>query len=138
MGNLATYYPGNNYVDYIGADVYDQAWATYPGAAAEFAAMKSEPYGLDWLVSFSKRHDKSLTLPEWGLGSGAGDNGAPVAVPNTEVSGGDNPTFIKDMEKWISEHHVYEATFWDYGTGVVSSTKNPSAFATLEHVHRSA
>jgi hypothetical protein len=97
--------------------------------------MKSEPDGLDWLASFAAQQGKRLTLPEWGLGPGAGNNGAPISLPDEEVSGGDDPTFIKDMPRWIAAHHVYEATFWDYGSGVVSSTKNPSAFAALEHLH---
>ncbi len=31
VGNLANFYPGNAYVDYVAEDVYDQAWGTYPG-----------------------------------------------------------------------------------------------------------
>ena len=30
MGNLASYYPGDAYVDMIGMDVYDTAWNSYP------------------------------------------------------------------------------------------------------------
>ena len=78
-GNLAQYYPGDHYVDYVGVDVYDQSWAEYPGAAAEFATMKTEPFGLDWIATFAAAHGKQITLPEWGLGAGPGAGGAPIS-----------------------------------------------------------
>jgi hypothetical protein len=131
VGNLANYYPGNSYVDYIGADVYDQNWAKYPGAAAEFATLETETYGLNWLASFAAQQGKPVTLPEWGLGGPPGNNGAPLSAPGEEVSGGDDPTFISDMSAWISSHNVFEATFWDYGSSLVSSTSNPNSLAAL-------
>ena len=131
VGNLASYYPGNNYVDYIGADVYDVAWATYPGAAAEFNTMETENYGLNWLATFAAQQGKPITLPEWGLGWGDGNAGQPVSDPGNETSGGDDPTFINDMANWIDTHNVYEATFWDYGSSTVASGSNPNTEAAL-------
>ena len=42
-GNLAAFYPGNKYVDYVGLDVFDVEWQSYPGAKAEFAHIKRAP-----------------------------------------------------------------------------------------------
>jgi Glycosyl hydrolase family 26 len=136
VGDLAGYYPGNNYVDYIGADVYDQAWASYPGAAAEFATLKTEQYGLDWLATFAAQQGKPITLPEWGLGSGPGNGGAPITVEGQEVAGGDDPTFVSDMSGWIAHHNVYEATFYDVGQSAVSSTVDPKSLAALAESNR--
>jgi hypothetical protein len=133
VGNLANYYPGNNYVDYIGADVYDTSWATYPGAQAEFNTMETETYGLNWLASFAAQQGKPITLPEWGLGWGDGNAGQPVSDPGNQVSGGDDPTFINDMANWIATNNVYEATFWDYGTSTVTGGTNPNSEAALIH-----
>jgi Glycosyl hydrolase family 26 len=133
VGNLANYYPGNSFVDYIGADVYDQSWATYPGAAAEFNTIKNQTYGLNWFASFAAAQGKPLTLPEWGLGGGPGNNGAPITVPNEEVAGGDNPTFINDMSAWIKANNVFEATFYDVGQSLVTSSTNAKAYAALAH-----
>jgi hypothetical protein len=132
-GNLADYYPGNSYVDLIGLDVYDISWGSYPGAAAEFTTLETEPYGLNWLASFAAQHGKLMTLPEWGLGWGDSDNGAPVSDPGTETSGGDDPTFINDMARWITANNVYEATIWDVGTSLVSPTSNSNSFAAVLH-----
>jgi hypothetical protein len=128
-GNLAAYYPGNDYVNLIGLDVYDISWGSYPGAATLFSTMLTEPYGLNWLASFASQHGKPMTLPEWGLGWGDSDDGAPVSDPGTETSGGDNPTFINDMAGWITAHHVLEATLWDVDQSAISSTENPNSFA---------
>ena len=130
-GNLANYYPGNSYVDLIGLDVYDISWSSYPGAAAEFTTIETEPYGLDWLASFAAQQGKPITLPEWGIGWGDSNKGAPVSDPGTETSGGDNPTFINDMAGWITANNVYEATLWDVSGSLVSPTSNPSSFAAV-------
>ena len=130
-GNLANYYPGNSFVDLIGLDVYDISWGSYPGIAAEFATIQTEPYGLNWLASFAAQQGKPITLPEWGLGWGHSNNGAPVSDPGSETSGGDDPTFINDMAGWIASHNVYEATLWDYTTSLVSPTSNPHSLAAV-------
>jgi hypothetical protein len=131
VGDLANYYPGDDFVDFVGADVYDQNWASYPGVAAEFATIESETYGLNWLVSFAVEHGKQITLPEWGLGSGKGDAGAPLTVAGEEVAGGDDPTFINDMATWIKANDVFEATFYDVGQSAVDSATDPNSFAAL-------
>jgi hypothetical protein len=137
VGNLANYYPGNAFVDYIGADVYDQSWASYPGASAEFSTIENQTYGLNWLASFAAQQGKPITLPEWGLGSGPGNGGAPIAAANEEVAGGDDPTFINDMAAWIASHNVYEATFYDVGQSAVNTTTDPKSFGALVSDFRS-
>ena len=66
-GNLAAFYPGSAYVDYIGLDVYDQTWATYAGISSEWNTYLTETYGLNWLAWFAASEGKPITLPEWGL-----------------------------------------------------------------------
>ena len=36
-------------------------------------------------------------------------------------SGGDDPTFINDMAQWINAHNVFNATFWDYGSSLLTA-----------------
>ena len=122
-GNLASYFPGNAYVDYVGLDVFDVEWKQYPGARAEFEHIETEPDGLNWLASFSSAHHKPMVFPEWGLGWGKSDGGAPLNG-TAAVSGGDNPVFINDMSHWFATHNVFEATYWDYGSSSVSACTN--------------
>jgi hypothetical protein len=129
---LAAYYPGNAFVDAIGMDVYDSEWQTYPGATAEFAKLTNEPNGLSWLASFASLHGKPIQIPEWGLGWGPSAPGSgPITVKGSEVSGGDNPTFVSLMSSWMTANHVTEATYWDYGTSAVSNTTNTKTLQAL-------
>jgi len=132
VGDLATFYPGNAYVDYIGLDLYDQAWANYTGIASEWNTYLTEPYGLNWLASFAASQGKPITLPEWGLDpSPSSNDGGPVSQPGTEVGGGDDPTFINDMAQWIQQNHVFDATYWDYNSSRLSQSSNPNSDAAF-------
>ena len=131
IGNLANYYPGNNYLDYIGLDLYDQSWGSYAGIASQWNADLTEPYGLNWLASFAASQGKQITLPEWGLGQGPGNDGGAVNDPGTKVSGGDDATFINDVAQWIRSHNVYNATFWDYGSSLLNTRSNPLSLAAF-------
>jgi hypothetical protein len=134
VGQLSRYYPGNSYVDEIGLDVYDNEQQTYPGATAEFRHMLTQRDGLNWLAAFASAHGKPIVLPEWGLGSGTcSASGQPIRVPNQQVCGGDDATWVKLMAHWIATHNVVEATYWDYDTSSVGGGNNPltaSALAT--------
>lgn len=125
VGNLANYYPGSAYVDYVGLDVYDQNWAVYPGGAAEFSNIETMGYGLDWLSTFAAAQGKQIVLPEWGLGQVPGDGGQPTTADNAQTSGGDNPTFINDMAQWIQANDVYEASYWQFGISALSPDLKP-------------
>jgi Glycosyl hydrolase family 26 len=132
VGDLATYYPGNAYVDFIGLDVYDTAWASYPGEQAQFDKIKTEPFGLNWLSSFAAQQNKPIVLPEWGLGWGASaPNSAAVTDPGKQTSGGDDPGFIIDVASWVIAHKVFEATYWDSGTSSLGRGANTESAAAL-------
>ncbi|HXY27792.1 MAG TPA: glycosyl hydrolase [Acidimicrobiales bacterium] len=131
VGDLAAYYPGDAYVDWIGLDVYDNDWGTYPGEPTEFDHMETQAYGLDWLAGFAAQHGKPVTFPEWGLGWGTCSADGQAVTGSQSVCGGDNGTFVSDMMGWIATHDVIEATYWDYGTSSVDNGSNPAAAAAL-------
>jgi outer membrane biosynthesis protein TonB len=131
VGNLANYYPGNGYVDDVAADVYDEAWGSYPGAAQEFSNLETEAFGLDWLSSFAAGQGKPIALGEWGLGSVPGHAGQAYSADNQKVSGGDDPTFIDDMANWIATNDVIEATYFDFGSSALSPSSNPNSYHAL-------
>ena len=83
VGDLAQYYPGDAYVDIVALDVYDEEWASYPGAAAEWNNMLTQADGLDWLASFGATHNKPLAIPEWGLGWTSNGEAVAVTTPTT-------------------------------------------------------
>ncbi len=130
-GDLANYYPGDAYVDYVGLDVYDVEWASYPGESTEFQHVQTQSFGLNWLASFSAAHSKPMVFPEWGLGWGTCSSGGQATAGSNQVCGGDNAGFVNDMARWFLTHNVFEATYWDYGSSSVDQGSNPNTAAAL-------
>jgi hypothetical protein len=105
-------YPGDDVVDIVGMDTYDQPQG---GAFSEFV---SEPYGLSDHSSFAEQHGKPMSYPEWGL-----------------FDNGDNPAYIKGMHGWISAHDVAYQTITDYCPhGVWVCPANPDAAQTYRQL----
>jgi hypothetical protein len=89
-------YPGDAYVDYIGADVYDHGWWTdYQDPVMRWHELKNQTNGLRWQRDFARAHRKRMSFPEWGLVLRADGHG-----------GGDNPYFVQKMHDWIAANDV--------------------------------
>ncbi|MFE6836775.1 glycosyl hydrolase [Streptomyces sp. NPDC057705] len=98
-------YPGDDVVDVIGMDSYDQA----PGKT--FDDQITQPYGLQQHVDFAKAHGKEISYPEWGL-----------------FRRGDNPEYVRRMLKWIEQHKPLYHTITDYCPhGVWQCKQNPES-----------
>ncbi|MFF5802470.1 glycosyl hydrolase [Streptomyces sp. NPDC012746] len=96
-------YPGDDVVDIIGMDSYDQ------GPGRDFDDQVSQPYGLQQHVDFAKAHGKAISYPEWGL-----------------FRRGDNPEYVRRMLKWIEQHRPVYHTITDYCPhGVWQCKQNP-------------
>ena len=99
-------YPGDQYVDFVGVDVYDTSWAedTYPtpagaaparrqaSAATVWSTISDGDHGLHFWARFAKEHGKRLAVPEWGLSARPDGRG-----------GGDNPLFVERMIQFIRD-----------------------------------
>ncbi|MGC0377207.1 glycoside hydrolase family 26 protein [Streptomyces sp. SAI-229] len=98
-------YPGDDTVDIIGMDSYDQP------AGHSFDEQVEEPYGLQAHVDFAKAHGKPISYPEWGL-----------------FRNGDNPEYMRRMLAWIDEHKPLYNTLTDYCPhGVWQCDDNPES-----------
>ncbi|MFF3844574.1 glycosyl hydrolase [Streptomyces sp. NPDC002328] len=98
-------YPGNDTVDVIGMDSYDQP------AGISFDQQVTEPYGLQAHVDFAKSHGKPISYPEWGL-----------------FRNGDNPGYMRSMLAWMDRHRPLYNTLTDYCPhGVWQCGQNPQA-----------
>ncbi|WP_405789274.1 glycosyl hydrolase [Streptomyces sp. NBC_00029] len=98
-------YPGDDVVDIIGMDSYDQ------GPGQTFDDQITQPYGLQHHVDFAKAHGKSISYPEWGL-----------------YRRGDNPEYMRRMLKWIQQHKPLYHTITDYCPhGVWQCKDNPQS-----------
>ncbi|TXS56655.1 glycoside hydrolase family 26 protein [Streptomyces sp. t39] len=98
-------YPGDDVVDIIGMDSYDQP----PGES--FDDQVNAPYGLQKQVEFAAEHDKAISYPEWGL-----------------FRNGDNPEYMRRMLEWIDRHKPLYQTITDYCPhGVWQCGSNPES-----------
>jgi hypothetical protein len=104
-------YPGDDVVDVVGVDTYDQYPPSPTSAAfAEQCDAQSPTPGMCTVIAFAARHRKLFSVPEWGVvgrDSGAGRAGA---------AGGDNPNYVDEMGaifKRYSYMLAYEAYYND-------------------------
>ncbi|MBW5481097.1 hypothetical protein GPJ59_04145 [Streptomyces bambusae] len=111
-------YPGDDVVDIVGMDSYDQA----PGRT--FDEHVTQPYGLQHQVDFAKEHGKPISYPEWGL-----------------FRHGDNPAYVQGMLAWIADHDPLYHSITDYCPhGVWQCDQNPHSaevFREALSTHRS-
>ena len=67
-------YPGDDVVDYIGMDIYNQDWgpgaSIVPSSQYRWRDLTTKPFGLNWLRTFAAQHRKPITVPEWGTCTG--------------------------------------------------------------------
>ncbi|MFJ4839539.1 glycoside hydrolase family 26 protein [Streptomyces sp. NPDC088746] len=98
-------YPGDDVVDIIGMDSYDQP------PARTFDEQVNEPYGLQKQVDFAAEHGKPISFPEWGL-----------------FRNGDNPEYMRRMLEWMERHKPVYQTITDYCPhGVWQCADNPES-----------
>jgi hypothetical protein len=98
-------YPGDSYVDLVGADVYDATYSSFSPQdhVASWNYQLTRNDGLNWLASFAAQHGKRISLPEWGVQWLCDGHG-----------GGDDPYFIQKMYQWIDSHDVAYETYFNY------------------------
>ncbi|MGW1555236.1 glycoside hydrolase family 26 protein [Streptomyces sp. NPDC002144] len=105
-------YPGDDTVDIIGMDSYDQP------SGLSFDEQVKEPYGLQAHVDFARSHGKPISYPEWGL-----------------FRNGDNAEYMKRMLAWMDEHKPLYNTLTDYCPhGVFECGQNPRSSAVYRSV----
>jgi hypothetical protein len=90
-------YPGDNYVDVVGLDVYDKGLSTVWDPATQGWVDPVQAFGilradLAAQQDFAIAHDKPVSFPEWAL---TGVDG------NVTSNVGDDPAFIQGMSDWI-------------------------------------
>ena len=95
-------YPGDDFVDVVGMDVYDGHWSAIDATPEKrWAFFVARDHGLQWQVDFAKAHGKRYSFPEWGC---CGDDT------------GDDPYFINHMAEWLKSNGYFYADYWDSNT----------------------
>jgi hypothetical protein len=108
-GPYAASYPGDQYVDYIGTDVYDNPTVSWTDGLNTVG-------GLSSTVAFAAQHGKYVSIPEWGL------------------DGYDDPAFVNDMHGFIVNpaNNVAYSSYFDDDAAVDSAiTQFPNSAAAF-------
>jgi hypothetical protein len=105
---LDTLYPGDDVVDLIGADIYNQGWQAGDdtNVEARWGHLRAGWFGLDKVRELALRHRKRIAIPEWGTGLRPDHHGW-----------GDDPRFIHAMAQWMRANNVLFQGYWDYPAG---------------------
>lgn len=118
-------YPGDDVVDVIGLDLYNQSWPALTEPKARWEWLLHHRAGLIWHRQFAAAHGKPRSFPEWGTGTRPDGHG-----------GGDDAEFIRNMFAWMrSGGPVAYACYWDYTAddydAKLSDGRRPRAGAAL-------
>jgi hypothetical protein len=127
-------YPGDQYVNYIGTDTYDQSWVGSCGIPFNNTATAAESNcswaantlpGLTRVADFAFAHGKPVVFPEWGL-----------AIRGDGHGMGDDPTFINLMSAWMAGHSVAFDDYFNFDvSGQVDAITDGQFPASLAAYH---
>ncbi len=93
LDSLTKLYPGDDVVDVVGCDVYDEIPTRARNAREWARALRpAGSPGLADVAAFARAHRKGMTIPEWGVAT-RGRSGY-----------GDNPYFVAAMRAWMRHH----------------------------------
>jgi hypothetical protein len=97
---LASFYPGDDVVDYVGIDAYD---AGVPPGRPRWATIYNQRGGIRQVLAFARAHGKPLTIPEWGIGP----------ANSRQLSGGDDPAYVNGIAGVVRRNRVgYQSYFY--------------------------
>lgn len=102
---IDSYYPGDDYVDYINIDYYDNRAGGPTKAGYEAFANQGSatvPLGINSWLAYAQSKGKKIGFDEWGI------------VPSDRGGNNDNPAYIEFMYEWFQMHSCqlgYESYF---------------------------
>lgn len=111
-------WPGDDVVDLIGLDMYNQSWRPQDAdPVIRWQSHLTDIYGLNWLATFSAAHRKRIAFPEWATGTRSDGHGW-----------GDDPYFVHQMAAWIRSHNVFYQAYWDFTASDFDGTMSAGKF----------
>ncbi|WP_432563183.1 glycosyl hydrolase [Kineococcus sp. SYSU DK003] len=103
-------YPGDDYVDIIGIDVYD-SYISPIDPSARWQAKDEKVNSISAVVAFAEAHDKPVSFPEWAM----------VAEGESQ-GGGDSPEFINQMADVMASANLRYQAYFNVPEGGVGMT----------------
>jgi hypothetical protein len=114
------WYPGDNVVDIIGIDAYDNGiYQSGLTLQQHWADLYNEQDGLAAVAAFALAHNKPLSIPEWSLAPVGSTGGA-----------GDDPVYVQGLAAFIADNDV-EYNSYFYGPAASNLLYLPDAPLSL-------
>jgi hypothetical protein len=116
---LSEIYPGNNVVNIIGIDVYDDGNLGSTGAA-RWNSADTGADGVQAVVNFAAANGKPLSIPEWGVDTVA------------HGGGGDDPAFVNGIASVVANNPTaYQSYFYNdtWAQQFAPGTQSVAAYA---------
>jgi hypothetical protein len=125
---LDQWYPGNSYVDIIGADAYDQdcgtdktvseeGWSEYANNSSANTPNDPNFPSLNNIEAFAVANGKAMSFPEWGIGTG---------LP-------DDPTYVDDMGQMFNNDDFSFQSYFDTGDDSIATLGSAIPNATAAY-----
>lgn len=122
---LSAWYPGNSYVDIIGADAYDkdceslktvgqEGWEAYDTDGSSPTSADAGFPSLANIESFAVANGKPMSFPEWGIDS----------------DGGDDPAYVTDMLRMFHDDDFAYQSYFDNGSDGIAQLGSSIPAAT--------
>ncbi|WP_370442623.1 glycosyl hydrolase [Kineococcus halophytocola] len=107
---IAEMYPGDDWVDIIGVDVYD-SYISPIDPTARWEEKDAKVNSLSAVIAFAAERDKPISIPEWAM----------VAEGRTQ-GGGDSPEFIDQIADAVVRADVRYQAYFNVPEGGVGMT----------------
>jgi len=107
---IADMYPGDDWVDIIGVDVYD-SYISPIDPSARWEEKDAKVNSLSAVIAFAAERDKPISIPEWAM----------VAEGDTQ-GGGDSPEFINQIADAVVSADVRYQAYFNVPDGGVGMT----------------
>jgi hypothetical protein len=110
---FSAYYPGNDVVNSIGVDIYDEGLPSGepPLGTTRWTYQYDRPGGIGAIVRFARLQHEPLSIPEWGL------------VPIASGGDGDDPVFTEGIARLVRRTDaLFQAYFFAESGATVLQT----------------
>lgn len=114
-------WPGKAYVDLIGMDVYYNAGTNSGDGTGYFNFIKTDTYGLDWLVAKGTTESLPICIPEWGIKASQGAN---VGNGNTATETSSQAAYVTLFSDWMRSNNIFYSTYWDSNFDIDTQLSN--------------
>lgn len=103
-------WPGAEYVDLIGMDLYYNAGDNAGDGTGFFSFAETTNYGLNWLRDKGAAVGRPICFPEFGVKASQGAN---VGEPGPATETASQAAFVSLLADWMRDNDCFYATYWD-------------------------